>query len=70
MASWFILVRFFFPFVDLRRLHPFWDILPDADLDASADGIHLPGIKRSEIVPALAFIYRRDLFQKNDAPIP
>ena len=70
MAPWIILVRFCFPFVVLRWLHPFWDILPDADLDAAVDGIHLPGIKRSEILPALALIYRRDLLQKDNAPGP
>lgn len=70
MASWFILVRFFFPFDDLRWLYPFRNILPDADLNAAADGVHLPGIKSPEIVPALALVYRRDLLQKDNAPIP
>ena len=57
-------MRFAFPTVS----YPFYSsfrssryILPDADLDAAADGVHLPGIKRSEILPALAFIYRRNL---------
>ena len=70
MASWFILVRCCFPFGDPRQLHPFRYVLPDADLDAAADGIHLPGVKRSEILPALAFVYRRDLLQKDNAPAP
>ena len=39
-------------------------------LSAAADGVHLPGIESSKIVPALALVYRRDLLQKNDAPVP
>ena len=54
----------------LIRFTFFRNILPDADLDAAVDGVHLPGIKRSEILPALALVYRRNLLQKDDTPIP
>ena len=57
----FYLSPFLFPFSV--------DVLPDADLDAAADGIHLPGIKRPQILSALALVNRRDLLQEDDAPI-
>ena len=44
--------------------------MPDADLDAAANGIHLSGIKRSKILLTLAFVYRRDLLQEDNAPVP